>query len=386
MALIKRRPSMLGKWSFGRGATLPLLNSLIRALNPLHGVPETTRQAFVSWYLQAKIPQIRYVAFLTMALYLIYAAIEQNVASEQVWARFIVHGLMVPGALLAVGLLSFQPSRQRTMFAILMVAPVCTAAANLYFNYGTPLFVHYAPEIYLNLMWTFAVSGLTLRQAMATASASVLVILLVTLGDSLQPGMQRLHLIWILASFSFGLLSAFLLENAHKRMFLHQDSLVLSASIDSLTGLWNRARTLHFLVEEAARANRYGTPFSVVLIDIDHFKTVNDTHGHAIGDRVLRQFAGLLRDGVRVVDKVGRLGGEEFLIVLPETDAEHAIRAVQALQKRINGFSFDRVERNSASFGIAEYHPGESLDSLMERADQAMYRAKANGRDRIEVL
>ncbi len=104
------------------------------------------------------------------------------------------------------------------------------------------------------------------------------------------------------------------------------------------------------------------------------------------GDSVLRQFAGLLRDGVRVVDKVGRLGGEEFLIILPESDAASAERAVHALQKRINGFSFERVQHKSASFGIAEYRPGESLDSLMERADQAMYRAKANGRDCVETL
>jgi diguanylate cyclase (GGDEF)-like protein len=365
---------------------VPLFNALARSLDPLHGVQAATRQAFDHWYRQAKIPQIRYVAFLTMALYLIYAAIEQNVTSEQVLARFIVHGLMVPGALLAVGVLSFQPSRQRTMFTILTVAPVCTAAANLHFNFGTPLFVHFAPEIYLNLMWTFAVSGLTLRQALTTASASVLVILVVTLDHSLEPGMQRLHLIWILASFSFGLLSAFLLERAHKRMFLHQDRLALSASLDGLTGLWNRSRMERFLVEEIARANRYGTPFSVVLIDIDHFKSVNDTHGHAVGDSVLRQFATLLRDSVRVLDKVGRLGGEEFLIVLPENDAAQAKQAVQALQQRINGFAFDRVQRKTASFGIAEYRPGESLDSLLERADQAMYRAKASGRDRIEAL
>ena len=128
-------------------------------------------------------------------------------------------------------------------------------------------------------MWTFAISGLALKRAMLTAMVSMLAIMLVTLEESLAPGPQRLHLIWTLASFSFGLLSAFMLEKAHKRMFLHQDSLALSASIDSLTGLWNRARTLHFLIEEVARANRYGAPFSVVLIDIDHFKSVNDLYG-----------------------------------------------------------------------------------------------------------
>jgi diguanylate cyclase (GGDEF)-like protein len=365
---------------------VPLFNALQRALDPLHGVPEATRQAFACWYLQAKIPQIRYVAFLTTALYLIYAAIEQNVETDQPFARLIVHALLVPTALLAIGLLSFQPRRQPLMLGLLSLAPIISVLSNLYFNFGSPRFAFYAPEIYLNLMWTFAISGLALKRAMATALFSLAAIMLVTLEHSLTPGMQRLHLIWILASFSFGLLSAFLLEKAHKHMFLHQDSLALSASVDSLTGLWNRSRTLHFLIEEVARANRYGTPFSVVLIDIDHFKSVNDTHGHAVGDSVLRQFAGLLRDGVRVMDKVGRLGGEEFLIILPEIDAAHAEQAVQTLQKRINGFSFDRVQRKSASFGIAEYRPGESLDCLMERADQAMYRAKANGRDRIEIL
>lgn len=357
-----------------------------RALDPLHGLPEATRQAFEQWYRQAKIAQIRYVAFLTMVLYLIYAAIEQNVESDQPLLRLVIHALLVPGMLLSVGLLSFRPERHSLMLALLTTAPIVSVLSNLYFNAGTPRFVLYAPEIYLNLMWTFAISGLALKRAMLTAMLSMLAIMLVTLEETLAPGPQRLHLIWTLASFSFGLLSAFMLEKAHKRMFLHQDSLALSASVDSLTGLWNRARTLHFLIEEVARANRYGAPFSVVLIDIDHFKSVNDIYGHAVGDSVLRQFAGLLRDGVRVVDKVGRLGGEEFLIILPETDAASAERAVHALQKRINGFSFERVQHKSASFGIAEYRPGESLDSLMERADQAMYRAKANGRDCVETL
>ena len=226
----------------------------------------------------------------------------------------------------------------------------------------------------------------TLKRAMATALVSLSAILLVTLEHSLTPGPQRLHLIWILASFSFGLLSAFLLEKAHKRMFLQQDSLELSASLDGLTGLWNRSRTEAFLADEQARANRYGTPFSVVLIDIDHFKHVNDTFGHAVGDSVLRQFATLLRENVRAVDKVGRFGGEEFLIVLPEIGSHQAVAAVQALRRRIQAFAFDTVERKTASFGIAEYRPGETLEALMARADKAMYRAKASGRDRVEAL
>lgn len=368
------------------GSASIVSNVLAHSLDPLRTAPEATRRAFEEWYRQAKIAQIRYVAFLTMALYLIYAGIEQNVEHDRSLARLIIHALLVPGALLAIGLLSFRGGRQSLMLGLLTAAPIVSVLSNLHFNFGTPRFAFYAPEIYLNLMWTFAISGLALKRAMLTSLVSLAAILLVTLEASLAPGPQRLHLIWILASFSFGLLSAFMLERAHKLMFLHQDSLRVSASIDGLTGLWNRSSTQRFVADEVARANRYCTHFSVALIDIDHFKQVNDTHGHAVGDKVLCQFAALLRDRVRVVDRVGRLGGEEFLIVFPEIDACQAQLAVKALQRRIHDFEFDTVQRTTASFGIAEYRLGESADSLLLRADQAMYRAKAAGRDRIEML
>ncbi len=314
---------------------MTLIHRLTRTLDPLHGLPSATRQDFACWYRQTKLPQVRQLAFLTMALYLVYALIEQNVAQDQLGLRLLAHGLLVPLALLAVGVLSYFEAWHRWMLAILCVAPVGSVAANLAFNYGKPDFAYFVPEIYLNLMWTFTVSGLTLRQATLTASASTLVLLLVTLPDALQPGVQRLHCIWVLASLSFGALCAFMLEKAYKTMFLHQSRLALSASLDGLTGLWNRARIDQLFAEEFARARRYGTPFSVILLDIDHFKHVNDDHGHTVGDSVLRQFAALLRDNVRSVDKVGRLGGEEFLIILPEIDASQAQAAARTLQERI---------------------------------------------------
>jgi diguanylate cyclase (GGDEF)-like protein len=363
-----------------------LIERLRQSLDPLHGLPLATREEFGCWYRQAKLPQIRYVAFLTMLLYLIYAAIEQNVAQDYLGVRLFAHGVLVPLALLAVGVLSFREGAQRWMLGLLCVAPVAAVVTNLALNYGEPDFAYFAPEIYLNLMWTFTVSGLTLRQATLTAGASAAVLLAVTLADALQPGMQRLHLIWMLAAFSFGLLCAFVLEKAHKIMFLHQGRLAMNASLDGLTGLWNRARIDQFFDEEIDRANRYGTPFSVILLDIDHFKHVNDCHGHAVGDSVLRQFATLLRDNVRSVDKVGRLGGEEFLIILPEIDSQQAQVAAFTLQQRIRQFDFDTVLRKTASFGITHFCGDEAPQSMLDRADRALYRAKASGRDRIEVL
>lgn len=364
---------------------MSLINRLTRSLDPLHGVPESIRQEFVLWYRQAKAPQVRYVAFLTLALYLVYVAMECSVATTHRELRMFLHGVVVPASLLGVALMSYSGRYYRPMLALLIGAPIGAVAFNLYFNADQPDFAHYAPEMYLNLMWTFAVSGLTLRQATLTASTSAALMLIVTLGSSLQ-GVQCLNLMWILASYSFGMLSAFLLERAHKTMFLHQSRLALSASVDGLTGVWNRARIDQFFADEVARAQRYGTPFSVILMDIDHFKSVNDTHGHTVGDSVLCQFARLLRENVRSTDRVGRLGGEEFLVVLPGTDHRHAQAAARALRQRINGFDFHTVRRKTASFGVTQYSGDDTPSAMLERVDRALYKAKQSGRDRIEVL
>ena len=365
---------------------MTLISTLKRSLDPLHGLSDATRQEFATWYRQAKVPQIRYVAFLTALLYLVYAVVEQQVARDQLTLRLLIHGVVVPATLLAVGIMSFYPQLYRPMLALLIASPVNATINHLYLNSHHHDFAYFSPELYLILIWIFAISGMTLRQAVFTGGTAAVPILATTLGDSLQPGLQHLHLVWTLAATSFGLLSVFMLEKVHKTMFLQQSQLALSASIDGLTGLWNRARIDQFFAEEIARAQRYGTPFSVILIDIDHFKSVNDTHGHAVGDTVLRQFAALLRRNVRAVDKVGRLGGEEFLIILPDADSEQARAAARTLQQRLEDFAFDTVQRKTASFGVAQFREGDDLPSMLERVDRALYKAKADGRNRIELL
>ncbi|WP_339487526.1 GGDEF domain-containing protein [Pseudomonas sp. EL_65y_Pfl2_R95] len=361
------------------------LNTLKGLLDPLHGVSASVRRDFIPWYMRTKVPQIRYVAFLTMALYFVYAPIEYHVATDQQGLRLLVHGVVIPGALLAVALLSYNESLRRPMLGILTTAPVVAVASNLYFNSQSSDFAYYVPEIYLSLMWIFAVSGLSLREATPTACTSLFILLAVTLGHTAQSGINALHFLWILASFSFGLLCAFLLEKAHKSMFLQQHRLALLASIDGLTGLSNRSHIDQFLDDQIARTARYGGSLSVITLDIDHFKRVNDSHGYAVGDHVLCQFATLLKSHVREVDWVGRRGGEEFLVVLPETNGDHALTVAQLLQQRINAFDFERIGHNTASFGVTELRPGDSLAELLERGDRALYKAKANGRNRIEA-
>ncbi|WP_018860931.1 MULTISPECIES: diguanylate cyclase [unclassified Thioalkalivibrio] len=358
----------------------------LRALrDPLHQEDLTVRRAFDTWHRQVRIPQVRYIALLTALMYFLFSAVEQSVATDLHSARLLAHAALVPGMLLAVAAMSFRASLQRPMWALLMVAPVVANGANLYLNTGSPQFLVFAPEIYLSIMWTFAISGLPLRQASIAAIAIVALVIAAAFHQPMQGELIQLHLLWVLAAFSFGGLSAFILERARKHTFLQQRQLERSAQIDELTSLSNRAHTEQLFEEERARTERYGQPFSVILIDIDHFKAVNDTWGHNAGDRVLRQFADLLRQNLRKVDAIGRIGGEEFFVLLPQTDIAQAQVAARDLQARINAFDFDTVGRRTASFGVTEHRPGERMVDTFDRADQALYAAKKNGRNRLEV-
>jgi diguanylate cyclase (GGDEF)-like protein len=155
---------------------------------------------------------------------------------------------------------------------------------------------------------------------------------------------------------------------------------------DKLTGLFNRVRLDAVLNGEIDRAARSGRPFGVILLDIDHFKQVNDEHGHQVGDQVLQGVAGLLAGNTRKVDTVGRWGGEEFLIICPHVDMEGIAQLAEKLRQAIAGHDFPVVGQKTASFGVCTYWPDDHANSLVARADAALYAAKHQGRNRVEVL
>lgn len=160
------------------------------------------------------------------------------------------------------------------------------------------------------------------------------------------------------------------------------------AATDPLTRLTNRQESLRILADEVGRANRYERALSVALIDIDHFKRVNDTHGHAIGDAVLRHVAGLLARVVRSADTLGRYGGEEFIVVMPETDIDGGLASVENLRREVARVPFsenDLTIEITISAGVTGRvaKPSLDVDELLRRADTALYAAKAQGRDQI---
>jgi len=156
------------------------------------------------------------------------------------------------------------------------------------------------------------------------------------------------------------------------------------ATHDELTGVSNRRDLMETLERETSRATRHETPLSLVMLDLDHFKVINDSHGHNTGDEVLRQVASTLDAGRRNVDYFGRYGGEEFLLVLPDTTPREAAVMVERLRREVAGLRIDAAPKHriTLSAGISQYLPGEAPQAAIGRADEALYQAKAAGRNR----
>lgn len=154
---------------------------------------------------------------------------------------------------------------------------------------------------------------------------------------------------------------------------------------DYLTGLYNR-RKIHEIIEtEIIRSKRYNSAFSVILIDIDDFKIVNDTFGHNTGDKVLVQFSGTLKHTIRESDIASRWGGEEFLVIMPETTIDGASALAEKLRSNIENCDFKNIGNITASFGVTGIRHGDNVQSLIHRADEALYSAKEAGKNTVKA-
>lgn len=167
-----------------------------------------------------------------------------------------------------------------------------------------------------------------------------------------------------------------------------ESELEVLATTDPLTHVANRRHFLEFGDNELSRSKRYGRPFSILMMDIDHFKRINDKYGHAAGDAILAELAATCRTMLRDADMIGRLGGEEFAVILPETDTDGAYALAERLRKELAAMSVVNISgiiKITVSIGIAAYHPGDNanLDSILAMADKAMFAAKDLGRNRV---
>ena len=155
------------------------------------------------------------------------------------------------------------------------------------------------------------------------------------------------------------------------------------AVTDKLTGVYNRHRLDEVLEEETGKAERYGDVFGVIILDIDHFKRINDRYGHRTGDIVLRTFVDVLRRHCRMTDILGRWGGEEFLIIVPHADRRALLEFSEKLRSAVEATTFHDVEQVTTSIGASVYRDGDTPDTLVKRADDALYEAKRQGRNTV---
>jgi diguanylate cyclase (GGDEF)-like protein len=157
------------------------------------------------------------------------------------------------------------------------------------------------------------------------------------------------------------------------------------AATDPLTGLYNRRKFDRELSIEMRRSQRYHTPLALTLFDVDHFKVINDTHGHQVGDNVLVELARFVSSRLRSTDVFARWGGEEFVILTPAVDAGRACQLATKLGAAIRGHTMNVDHPITCSFGVTQFEPSDTAESLIARVDEALYRAKINGRDRVEL-
>ncbi len=162
-----------------------------------------------------------------------------------------------------------------------------------------------------------------------------------------------------------------------------KEEIRLIADHDALTNIYNRVKFNSMFSETIDSSLRHNEEFSIILFDIDHFKNVNDTYGHNVGDKVLVELVSLVKIGLRDKDVFARWGGEEFVILSQRTNLRQVEQLANRLRKDIEGYSFEVVKKVTCSFGVSQYHVGDSKNDLFQRVDEALYIAKDRGRNQV---
>lgn len=360
--------------------------TILSYLNPLSGESADVKAQFIEWDKSSKLIQIRMIALLTAILYLMVSYIDDVVFPvEALSTVHVIHLYLLPSVLVLISLLSFSKKMYGIMIALLFTAPVGAVIGSLYLFITCHATAVSLAELYLIIIWTFAISGLRFSYAVVSAFLSVMVILLYEVFFPMPKDVFYMHAFFVFAAFAFGFVNASLLDKNNKQIFMNEQNLKNIAMTDSLTGLYNRIKIKTLCEMEIERVKRYGGTFSVIFVDIDFFKMINDTYGHHTGDIILQEFSKALSRSLRNIDMIGRWGGEEFIIILPETKIAQAVKVTETLQGVIAQSDFTTAKNITGSFGISEFKDDDTPETIINRADKGLYQAKDNGRDQIGV-
>ncbi len=346
-----------------------------------------TQEEFHIWRKPARLTQMRVASFVTAFLYIIFSKLSSLVVSVEALPLItIVHLYIIAPLLYSIGVLSFFQKFQNYIAILLSFATIVAAVGNLIIVTKLENYSIYLPEVYLLLFWIFTMSGLRLSYSVVSAS---LVFIISALGlynfVVFSKELFYIHVFWMSSAMLFGFLTSYFLNRSNKIIFLNKKKLEELAIRDELTGLFNRKKLDEVLVNELRRSERFGHKFVLLFLDIDHFKDVNDNFGHQVGDNVLVEITKLIKHNTRSTDIVIRWGGEEFVVLFFETDIDMALKLAENLRQKVEQNEFKLVGHKTISIGLSANQEGDTADTMIKRADEALYKAKHNGRNTIEV-
>lgn len=344
---------------------------------------KTLEEEYKEWRLPYRQIQIRIISFLTGLLYIFAYQIDRFIANPEVLnLMWLFHFCLLPTIIFTISILTFWKSLYSKMIVILIIAPMVAVIGNLLIVRSLDNYTIYLSEIYLIIFWTLTISGLRLLHS----SISVLFIIVsaTIFLQKIPSDIFIIHLFWMFASLCFGLVSAYIFERLNKQIFLNHKELKKSALTDNLTGQFNRTKFNEVVKSEVLRCRRFGHTFGLAIIDIDHFKSVNDNYGHQVGDNVLVEIANIIKQNLRTTDMLFRWGGEEFIVLCLEANNEGVRVFVENIRQKIEENIFEKIGSKTVSIGFTMYEESDDEISLIKRADDALYEAKNNGRNRVE--
>lgn len=341
---------------------------------------------FNIWRQEESYKQIHWIAALTATIYIFMSFANYHVAPESIRPSIIIHQLfIISSVLFFIAYLAYKRKNFFIVEGLLFLSPLFAAAVHTIILSEMEVYSSYQTELYLMIFWIYTISGLRLTHAIIS---SIIIFIMGIVGPYYSYQSQNaafiLHVTWMSISITFGIVSGYLMQESKKSTFLKEQQLNELASKDKLTGVYNRVRFDEILNSELSRAKRYNSSLGLMLLDIDFFKTINDTYGHITGDKVLIQLADIIQRKTRTTDIIFRWGGEEFVILCLEVDKQKLLTLAEHIRKSIEEVQHESIISLTLSVGTTVSLPEDTNISILKRADEALYLAKENGRNRIE--
>lgn len=362
---------------------MPNLLQYILPFKPTQFENNAFNETFEDWDMPSRQIQISAITFLTALLYLFFSFLDKSWASEELQALMLeVHLFVIVPMLLAISFLAYKAKYYKVIMNVLAISPIISILCHAYIISKLPIHAPYQMEGYMIIFWTFVISGLPFKHALISAACSSFILLISTLFFKNQTDYYTMHVFWVFCSFSFGFLGALIFDQSRKAVFNSHQELHQIAMTDNLTGVFNRNQLNNVLKEEIDKTKLNNYSFGLLILDIDHFKKVNDTLGHDTGDKVLIQTARVLSKLTKERDSLIRWGGEEFIIVTLDVNEKSLIQFCEMIRERVENENYGISENITISIGATLFQVKDSQDTLISRADKALYQAKEKGRNR----